>query len=114
MLSQTIDSNTDHYIHSLRGIHAQKDASNNWEWMLQDGVGSGRGVVDNASAVLWSGSYDPFGTDFGATGTSQTSYGLIGERGPCDGTAGATNCQQFFSDRPIVLGWIERQNNFHP
>ncbi|MFN8527472.1 MAG: hypothetical protein U0670_02535 [Anaerolineae bacterium] len=25
--------------------------------MLQDGVGSGRGV-DNASAVLWSGSYD--------------------------------------------------------
>lgn len=66
-------------IHGPTGIHAHKDAANNWEWMLQDGLGSVRGVADNSAGVLWSGSYDPFGTGFGATGTPQTPYGFTGE-----------------------------------
>jgi len=35
MISATTGTNTERYIHGLRGIHAQKDATNNWEWMLQ-------------------------------------------------------------------------------
>ena len=80
VLSQTTGVNTDRYVHAPRGIHAQKDAGNNWEWMLQDGLGSVCGVADNGSGMLWSGSYDPFGNGFSATGTSQTSFGFTGEQ----------------------------------
>gem|GEM_PF-2355200 len=80
VLSNTSAGTTSRFVHMPRGIHAQKDTTNNWEWMLQDGLGSVRGMVDNANAVLWSGSYDPFGTSFGATGTAQTTYGFTGER----------------------------------
>jgi RHS repeat-associated protein len=70
--------NTTSYVHSPRGIHAQETMSG-WEWMVQDGLGSVRGVVDNGVGVLESRNYDPYGELFGATGSSQTSYGFTGE-----------------------------------
>ncbi|MEZ4671889.1 MAG: RHS repeat-associated core domain-containing protein [Anaerolineae bacterium] len=79
VLSETQGANVTRHVHSLRGIHAHKDATNNWEWPLQDGLGSVRGVVDNSLAVLESRNYDPFGSGFGNTGTSQTNYGFTGE-----------------------------------
>ncbi|MEZ4670952.1 MAG: RHS repeat-associated core domain-containing protein [Anaerolineae bacterium] len=79
VLSETQGANVTRHVHSLRGIHAHKDAVNNWEWPLQDGLGSVRGVVDNSLAVLESRNYDPFGNGFGNTGTSQTNYGFTGE-----------------------------------
>jgi RHS repeat-associated protein len=79
VLSETQGANVTRHIHSLRGIHAHKDAANNWEWPLQDGLGSVREVVDNSVAVLESRNYDPFGNGFGNTGTSQTNYGFTGE-----------------------------------
>lgn len=66
------------YVHSPRGIHAQNDLSG-WEWMVQDGLGSVRGVVDDSLAVLQSQNFDPYGTLFGATGSSQTPFGFTGE-----------------------------------
>jgi RHS repeat-associated protein len=54
-----------------------------WEWMVQDGLGSVRGVVDNSVGVLESRTYDPYGELFGATGSNQTVYGFTGE--PTDG-----------------------------
>lgn len=68
-----------HHVHSLRGIHAHKDDSNNWEWPLPDGLGSVREVVDNNLNVLENRNYDSYGTGFGNTGTSQTNYGFTGE-----------------------------------
>jgi RHS repeat-associated protein len=47
--------------------------------MVQDGLGSVRGVVDNTVGVLESRNYDPYGVGFGATGSIQTSYGFTGE-----------------------------------
>ncbi len=79
MLAETTGANVIRTVHSLRGIHAQKDAAGNWEWMLEDGLGSVRGVVDNTVGVLESRNYDPYGNAFGATGTSQTAYGFTGE-----------------------------------
>jgi RHS repeat-associated protein len=61
-----------------RGIHAQETMSG-WEWMVKDGLGSVRGVVDNSVGVLESRNYDPYGELFDATGSSQTSYGFTGE-----------------------------------
>ncbi|MBA3867525.1 MAG: hypothetical protein H0X30_00070 [Anaerolineae bacterium] len=68
------------FVHGPHGIHAQKDATNNWEWMLQDGLGSVRVVVDNNGNVLESRQYDPYGGGFGTTGTNQTSYNFTGEQ----------------------------------
>jgi RHS repeat-associated protein len=83
VLTETQGANTTRYVHGPTGIHAHKDSANNWEWMVQDGLGSVHGVVDNTVAVLESRLYDPYGVPFGATGTNQTSYGFTGE--PTDG-----------------------------
>ncbi|MCA9907109.1 MAG: RHS repeat-associated core domain-containing protein, partial [Anaerolineae bacterium] len=48
-------------------------------WMVQDGLGSVRGVADASGTTLWSGSYGPYGNDFGDVGVSQTPYGFTGE-----------------------------------
>lgn len=79
VLAATEGANTSRYIHSLRGIHAQKDSAGNWEWMVQDGLGSVRGVVNNSVASLESRLYEPYGTPFGTSGASQTMYGFTGE-----------------------------------
>jgi len=83
VLQATQASDTTRYLHAPRGIHAQQDASDNWTWMLQDGLGSVRSVVDDSLSVLESRLYEPYGVPFGASGTSQTVYGFTGE--PVDG-----------------------------
>ncbi len=85
VLSETTGANTMRYVHSPRGIHAHKDTGGNWEWMVQDGLGSVREVVDNSVGVLWSTNYDPYGNPFGATGTGQTGYGFTGEQTDTNG-----------------------------
>jgi hypothetical protein len=67
------------YVHSPCGIHAQNDLSG-WEWMVQDGLGSVRGVVDDSLAVLQSVNYATYGEPFGITGSSQTNFGFTGEQ----------------------------------
>lgn len=41
--------------------------------------------ASNAAAALESRNYDPYGTPFGATGTSQTPYGFTGEQTDSNG-----------------------------
>ena len=48
--------------------------------MLQDGLGSVRGVVDSSLNPLESRLYEPYGAPFGTSGTNQTSYGFTGEQ----------------------------------
>ena len=79
VLSETTGANVIRNVHALRGIHAHKDAGGAWEWMVQDGLGSVRGVVDNTVEVLWSGNYGSYGDPFDTTGSSQTNYGFTGE-----------------------------------
>ncbi|MBL8120714.1 MAG: RHS repeat-associated core domain-containing protein, partial [Anaerolineae bacterium] len=79
VLAETTGANIMRNIHTPRGIHAHKDASGAWEWMMQDGLGSLRGVANNSVGVLESRNYDPYGESFGAMGSSQTSYGFTGE-----------------------------------
>lgn len=79
VLSETAGVATTRYVHSPRGIHAQKDTSGNWEWLAQDGLSSVRQVVDGSNNLLWSTNYDSFGTGFAALGTAQSPYGFTGE-----------------------------------
>ncbi len=79
VLSEIAGANVTRHVHGPRGIHAQKDSANNWEWMAQDGLGSVRNMVDASANLLWSTSYDPFGTGFGVLGTPQSPYAFTGE-----------------------------------
>jgi len=40
VLSETTGTNVTRYVHSPMGIHAQKDGTGNWKWMVNDGLGS--------------------------------------------------------------------------
>ena len=50
VLSTDDGSSVNRFLHDPEGIHAQKDAAGNWDWMLKDGLGSvrevGRGKTD--------------------------------------------------------------------
>lgn len=79
VLGTTTGSDTVRNVHGLKGIHAQQDSAGAWNWMLQDGLGSVRSVVDNSLNVLECRLYQPYGVEFGATGTRQTVYSFTGE-----------------------------------
>lgn len=49
------------------------------QYAIPDGLGSVRGVADDAVTTLESRSYAPYGEPFGVTGTNQTPYGFTGE-----------------------------------
>lgn len=61
VLRQTDGTNTNHYVHSPRGIHAVNDGST-WIYPTQDGLGSVRQEVSVAGVIQASGGYRPFGT----------------------------------------------------
>lgn len=72
------------FAHGPRGILAQEHSSGGWRWMLQDGLGSVRGVSDPTPAILESRFYKPYGERLpyggGSVGSSQTMYGFTGEQ----------------------------------
>ena len=67
VLRESDGTNTTHYIHSPRGVHAQYDGSS-WDYYVQDGLGSIRN--DGIS-------YDPYGNP---TGTIPANFGFTGEQ----------------------------------
>jgi RHS repeat-associated protein len=75
VLSETTGSTTTRYVHTPMGIHMVNEG----RFILQDGLGSVRSVVNKAITVQEIRQYDPYGTPFGPTGTSQTDYGFTGE-----------------------------------
>ncbi len=54
VLSQTEGSDVTRFVHAPRGIHARQDASNDWHWTVQDGLGTVRVETDNVVAVAGS------------------------------------------------------------
>jgi len=67
-----------YHIHGPRGIQSQ-EADGGWQHMLQDGLDSVRGVVDDALTIQQSTHYDPFGNPMAVVGSEQTLYGYSGE-----------------------------------
>ncbi|MGB7340534.1 MAG: hypothetical protein WBC91_16670 [Phototrophicaceae bacterium] len=58
LLAQSTGANVDRFVHGVRGIHAVDDGTD-WNYYAQDGLGSVRAMVDDASVVQSSMSYDP-------------------------------------------------------
>jgi RHS repeat-associated protein len=83
VLAQTVvgSGNTERFVHGIRGIHAVDDGTD-WSFYAQDGLGSVRGLVDDAAVVQSSMSYDPYGVPdtsingFAYTGEMRDSNGL--------------------------------------
>ena len=76
VLRQADGTNTDHFIHAPRGIHAQYDGTD-WQYVMQDGLGSVRGLIDATLGVDAVQSYGPMGvpdSDYGA------GFGFTGEQ----------------------------------
>lgn len=69
--------NTIRYVHGPRGVHAQEQ-DGDWHWMMQDGLGSVRGVAGDDLAVQEARTYGPYGDPL-SVGTPQTMYGYTGE-----------------------------------
>jgi len=90
VLSETKGSNVTRNVFSPRGIHAQQDSFNNWQWIAQDGLGNVREVLDNSVGVLESRNYGPYGDTFDGTITSALGYeapnfGFTGEQTDTNG-----------------------------
>ncbi len=72
-------ANTERFVHE-RGLLSQQDSAGDWQWMVADGLGSVRGVVDGAGFdPAYSVHYAPYGQPWGEQGTEQTPFGFTGE-----------------------------------
>gem|GEM_PF-3102348 len=80
VLRESDGTNTNHYVHGLRGIRAQYDGSA-WEYMMQDGLGSVRGMIDSVGAVQQSINY----SEYGDPDTSMTGFAFTGEQRDTNG-----------------------------
>lgn len=70
---------TTYFVHGPTGIHQQQNPDGSWEYIIQDGLGSVRVVVDADGNILRSSHYSPFGEPFGVTGAAETPFGFTGE-----------------------------------
>ena len=64
------------FVHAVRGIHAQHDGTD-WQDVIQDGLGSVRGLIDDRLEVDGTQSYDPYGVPDGSYGAG---FGYAGEQ----------------------------------
>jgi RHS repeat-associated protein len=79
VIKSTTPSTTARFVHDVVGVLAQEDSSGNWDWVVKDGLGSVRGVYNNAGTELEQRRYAPYGTVQEQTGTQQMDYGYTGE-----------------------------------
>ncbi|MCB9456134.1 MAG: RHS repeat-associated core domain-containing protein [Anaerolineaceae bacterium] len=81
VLRQSDGTDTNHYLHALRGVHAWYNETE-WQYAIPDALGSVRGVADDAVSTLESRSYTPYGDPFGVTmveNYQSPAYGFTGE-----------------------------------
>ncbi len=79
VIAATTGANTERFVHE-RGLLSQQDSAGDWQWMVADGLGSVRGVVDGTGFdPAYSVHYAPYGQSWGEQGTEQTPFGFTGE-----------------------------------
>jgi RHS repeat-associated protein len=78
VVAATVGSDVTRYVHTPFGLLSQKDNAGNWEWMLADGLGNIRSVVDNMLTVKEHRHYDPYGNLY-AGAMAETPFGFTGE-----------------------------------
>ncbi|MBK8139261.1 MAG: hypothetical protein IPK52_26160 [Chloroflexi bacterium] len=102
VIAATIDSDSENYIHSLRGIHATQDIADDWHNTLQDGLGSVRSEIGAALAIGVAGTYEPYGLPIDVDGAYSQPFRFTGEMRD-------ENTLQFHSARffsPSLGSWL--------
>jgi RHS repeat-associated protein len=102
VIAQTTGANTERYIHAPRGIHAVEMPTGAWNYMVQDGLGSVRGEISAAGAMLGSRSHAPYGTVSDSTGAFSSSFGYAGEQ--IDGNGLSYNRKRYY--HPELGNWV--------
>ncbi len=130
VLAATTGTNTDHYIHSVRGIHAMESHAGDWSYMAQDGLGSVRSEIDSLLKVSAAQNYAPYGEPFGGVGNFDTPFAFTGEQTDANGqlylraryyhpSLGVFNSRDPFegiTQRPMSLNgysWVEGNPIMH-
>jgi len=86
VLAATTNGLTTRVVYGPRGeVAQQQNADGSWRWLVADGLGSVRAVRDASLNPLESREYDPYGSLFTATGSSQTVFGFTGEETDSNG-----------------------------
>jgi RHS repeat-associated protein len=98
LLRQDDGTNTEHFVHALRGIHAVDDGTD-WNFYAQDGLGSVRAMVDNIAVVQSSMSFNPYGNPQGSYGDG---YLYAGEQVGSNGLS--YNRNRYYS--PAFSTWL--------
>jgi RHS repeat-associated protein len=76
-LTQVLDNGTTSYTYGLGRISQQSGSTA--EYFLGDALGSVRQLTNQAGAITYARTYDPYGVVTTTSGTSQTDYGFTGE-----------------------------------
>ena len=83
-MTATQGANVTRHVRGPMGIQeSSENPDTTWHWMVTDGLGSVRGVVDSSATSFESQLYDPYGSPYGNTGGDPTVFGFTGE--PTDG-----------------------------
>lgn len=77
-LTQVLHDGTHSYTYGLGRISQQQDAT--LEYFLGDALGSVRQMTDQAGAITFAASYDPYGVVTQTGGAGQSAYGYTGEQ----------------------------------
>ncbi len=85
VLAATTGANTDHYIHSVRGIHAMQNNTGVWSYTTQDGLGSVRSLINSTLNVSSVQNYAPYGEPFGTVGNFTSPFAFTGEQTDANG-----------------------------
>jgi RHS repeat-associated protein len=78
-LVETTGTNATRYLHDPRGLLSQQRPDTSWQWALNDGLGSVRGMLNGSLSPQDSRLYAPYGETTQLSGTAQTAYGYTGE-----------------------------------
>ncbi len=84
LLAATTGTNTTRYIHDPLGIHLQINQTGAWDYMLTDGLGSVRGVIDDNANSVATMQYESYGEIWDSTGT-QPNFKFTGEQTDSNG-----------------------------
>ncbi len=71
-------ANTERFVHE-RGLLSQQDSVGDWTWMVKDGLGSVRGVIDDGFDAVASRHFAPYGVSYDEQGSFTVPFAFTGE-----------------------------------
>ncbi len=102
VLAATTGTNTERYIHAIRGLHATEDSNGNWTYALEDALGSVRGTIGSGRQFQSTHNYDPYGHPAGNYGAG---FGYAGEQ--IDSNGLSYNRARYYDPRLSVFNSLD-------